>query len=227
MLGTVLLVLGSCSDNKGINPDLPLAQHYRVEKMEWDGTVNCFANFTAYDAAGDLVRVKLDNGASVKANNRMMTYNRSDLTDPMSYDYTASFDGGIMEVTFTFVRNSTKTFVNSINIADIPVVVPPALTDIQNGVRYEAELNGISPSSAPKVQVIMSESKGGLTAKTYEADVFYGGSNVAFTFNGVPAGTYDVRFLSTVSNQVVQSNGVAGGEIDGCRVSRLMRVNVR
>lgn len=226
---TAMTAMTSCSDddNKGLDPNLPLYQQYRVEQMMWDNTVTAFANFEA-SKDGKTTRVHLDNGASIRANNTLLTYYESDVSDPYSFDYASDISlPADKKVTFTFVRNSETTLTNIIDLTAVPyVTIPDSIKVISNGKRYELPVVGHDLQGT--FQVMLSEN-GVIPANTYQASsIFFSGDKLFFSFSGVPAGRkYDLRVLCATKRSLQQTNGSQGGEIVGCKVSRKLNIDVR
>ncbi len=227
ILATAMTIMTSCSDDEGgLDPNLPLYQQYRVEQMMWNNTTSAFANFEA-SQNGKTVRVMLDNGASVRANNTTMSYYKSDTSDPYSFDYTADiFTPSDGKVTFTLVRNISTTLTNTIDLSAVPyVIIPDTMTLLKNDERYELPVVGRDLQG--DFRIILSEN-GVFNPVTYEVtNRFFAGDKLYFTLSGIPTGRkYDMRVLCSIKRSLQQNNGAAGGEIVGCKVSRKLKIEV-
>lgn len=216
--------LGSCKDDpKG--PDYPdefqFKQELRVEQWN-NGTTNAFANFIAYQGM-DEVKLQLPSKSSITADGKKLSYEKADNADPYSFSYSAILNGTPNSVTFTFKRTEKEIFVNTISLADVPMVRLPAGNTVENNKNY-TYTPSLQNSNAQIRIFLMRTVNDSDAGKTYNATLF--GNQYYFT--GVPAGTYLLRSMATVTiNSLQESNGTAGGSLTACKVYELGSVTVK
>lgn len=211
LAGVALIGMSACSDDKGIDPNLPLKQDIRIEKYI-GGYTYAFANFIA-SKDGDPVKVKLGNGASITVNNKNMDYydyGEYNLTD---YDYYTTV-GNVSNYEFKFVRNDRHTYVNTISTDWVDEMPIGDVTKITNGERvpFAATLT----HGDVTVSLLSSNA-------SYHADAAMG---IGYTFNNVPKGTYTLRITVSETRQVEQSDNNAGGTMTMMKITEKKGVTV-
>lgn len=211
LAGVALIGMSACSDDKGIDPNLPLKQNIRIEKY-MGGYTYAFANFMALSGK-DPVKVKLDNGASITVNNRKMDYYDYGEYNLADYDYYATV-GNVDSYEFKFVRNDRHTYVNTISTDWVEEMPVGDVTTITNGERVPFASDHVVGDVA--VYLISSNT-------SYQADAAMG---IGYTFNNVPKGTYTLRITVSETRNVVQSDNNAGGTMTMMKITEKKGVTV-
>lgn len=229
LAGTALLcaaamaTLTSCNSKEPEYVVLPeniaANQDLLVEQL-WDGTINAFANFKAATADGTIVKCRLGSKSKITVNGKPMDYFFTETYNMTDYDYTLTLPQGTTVVTFALTR-STGVYTNRIDLASVPSVVLTENYDtLRNDTYYHFRLEGGMEGVSPRIYLLPKAS----FADVQEAILL---NDSTFYFRRVPAGEYELRFLTSLKLNLQQQDNNAGGDIMAARYNRVTGVQFK
>lgn len=197
----IALFSTSCNENTDLDMTTPIYQHYEVDFYK-DKAV-AMANFHKHTAQGDLV--ELNNGASIKVNNSIMTYYGTGNTEGI-FDY-ATYSIKSDSITFTFKRGDGNIYTNSVSRSDVSAVsIPEDLNEITNNKMISVNYNPTGFETLTSVLFPLAGSKSYIATTDFVTGEFY--------FEDVPEGLYTMRV--TIKRQIPtkENDKGASGMID-------------
>ncbi len=222
----IALTFTSCnsSDEPKLPGDVPLWLQYRLElQKNINGVVeyNAFANFRAYSASGQLV--KLNNGAEILINGKGMTYFHTEEAKD-SWDYFRQFSSNEIsgEVGFTFKRGNgeeVKTRVNPDDVVSTPI--PESLRNLTRGQVIVLQIDMLRPLTYT-LSLSMRSSTG---AVVYNCETI-GAGTFRVPDNAPVSSAYSLILNTVETRSIPTAKGVAGGEITISNATTLTGVSV-
>lgn len=225
-LAMIVLAFTACnnSDEPKLPDDVPLWLQYRLElQKNINGVIeyNAFANFRAYSATGQLV--KLNNGAEILINGKGMTYFHTEEAKD-SWDYFRQFTSNEIsgDVGFNFNRGNGKSVMVKVNPDEvISTPIPESLRSLTRGQVIMLQVDHLRP-----VAYTLS-----LSMRTSTGAVIYNCENIGAGSFRVPdnapvASTYSLILTTDEVRSIPMVKGVAGGEITISTATTLTGVSV-
>lgn len=210
----------SCKDDND-GPEMPyIYLDYRLEVLD-NGIVNAFANFLSGYPSGQ--RLRLTGGATLTVNGKNLQYFKSDPSQINTFDYSNNITStlfGDRSVSFVFRHSSGDVVTTDITLSSLPEFSIPDYKDIQNGKFYSLMADGSAPAGNARFKVQLISSRGDVVDAVE-------GMNYDFSFSGVPAGVYTLRYIQMTTYRIPASTGIFGGSLEVWNVKTRASVNVK